>query len=120
MGDNTVFFSFDPNRFDQNPNVKHQKPEDMYPCDLDLLASVVQGIRQPVTVQLSTYSANNGNSQEKVFDAVSSGLKTCELEIVAKVNVDKQMMSLVLTRNIDRPDCFRSLTTRFQSWLHTF
>lgn len=111
-----VFFSFDPNMFDQNPNVNDRKPENMYPCDLEALASTLQGVSQPALMQLSTYSANNGNSQELVVKSVRSLLQPSGLKILAIVRVNKQMMSIVLGRNIEWPDSLRSLDRRFDAW----
>jgi hypothetical protein len=51
---------------------REQNPANMYPQDLELIASVSQGISQGIVVQLSTFAANDDNSQKDVVEEVSS------------------------------------------------
>jgi hypothetical protein len=111
-----VFFSFDPNMFNRN-TVATPKSENMYPADLEILVSAVQDMHQSVIVQLSTFNANDDNSQKDVSAAISAALEKCGLEIIAEVRVNGQMMSLVLTRNVEWKDSLHSLPERFESWL---
>ncbi len=79
-----VFFSFDPYMISHVP-VGCPKPANIYPDDLDLLAAAVARIPTGIVVQLSTYSTQNGNSQD---------------EATREVQPNLQMMSLVLTRGL--------------------
>lgn len=112
-----LLFSFDPYMFNARVDVKDQQPGNMYPQDLQHLASIVKRIPQGVVVQLSTYDANDGNFQEKVVECVDSSLRDCGLKIVAKAAVGEKMMSLVLTRSIQWSSCFGQLPDHFHSWL---
>ena len=111
-----VFFSFDPYMFNHH-SVTKPYPGNMYPEDLDILASAVQGIRQGTIVQLSTFCANARNPQRKVSAAIGSEFEKCGLRIIAKVRANGNMMSLVLTRNVDWNDSLRTLPERFNLWL---
>ena len=118
-----AFFSFDPYMFNRNV-VKDPKPGNMYPSDLNCVATAVQSISQGIIVQLSTYSVNNANSQEAVIESVRSGLKAAGLDIVATVRANGtsnglpwQMMSIVLGRGIAWADSLRTLESRFELWL---
>jgi hypothetical protein len=118
-----VFFSFDQYVISHVP-VGCPKPADMYPDDLDLLAAAVARIPRDTVVQLSTYSANNGNSQHEVTSEVQSRLSRAGLEVAAKVRPlrrdgqpNLQMMSLVLTRALPWASALRDLEIRFHSWL---
>jgi hypothetical protein len=115
LGD-LVFFSFDPDMFSRN-SVRNRNPRHMYREDLECFATAIQPISQSLVVQLSTYSAQNDNSQPDVIDVVRSSLKDSGLEIVATARADGNMMSLVLARGIEWSDSLRSFGARFDSWL---
>jgi hypothetical protein len=102
--------------FDRN-SVGDQNPRHIYRDDLKYFATAIQPISQSLVVQLSTYSAQNDNSQSDVIDVVLSCLKDSGLEIVATVRANGNMMSLVLARGIEWSDSLRSLSARFGSWL---
>jgi len=89
----------------------------MDPGDLDLLTATVDSIKGGVLVQLSTYSANNGNPQLAVTDVVTARLTRAGLQRLAEVRADGNMMSLVFGRNIDIAASGGALPRRFESWL---
>lgn len=118
-----VFFSFDPYMISHVP-VGCPKPANMYPDDLDLLAADVARIPTGIVVQLSTYSTQNGNSQDEVTREVQSRLSGAGLKVAAKVRPlrkdgqpNLQMMSLVLTRGLPWAGALQDLEARFHSWL---
>lgn len=111
-----VLVSFDPYMFNRH-DVAHPQPGNMYPGDVQLLATMLKQIPQGVIVQLSTYSANNGNAQNAVIESIREHLNGCGLEVVATPAPNGSMMSIVLTRNIPWSDSFRNLAPRFAAWL---
>jgi hypothetical protein len=111
-----VFFSFDPYMFDRH-TVKEARLGNMYPEDLALLVSTVRSMRHGVIVQLSTFNANNVNPQGKVSAAIASEFEKCGFKIIANVRANGNMMSVVLTRNVDWDDSLRALPDRFSLWL---
>jgi hypothetical protein len=118
-----TFFSFDPNMISHVP-VRNRESAIMYPDDLDLVAAAVARIPTDIVVQLSTYSTNNGNSQNKVTSAVQSRLDRAGLDIVATVRPltkkdrpRRDMMSIILTRGLRWAGTLRDLESRFHSWL---
>jgi len=113
-----AFFSFDPYMFNCEESKTHKtwNPGNMYPSDLICLADVLRRMPQRVIVQLSTYSANNANSQRKVIDEVRTRLAPAGLEVLVPVKANGNMMSLVLARNINWADSLRSLDSRFEDW----
>ena len=111
-----TFLSFDPDMFNRHGSKDIRK---MKPSDLDLVAAAVTPITGNVLIQLSTYDVNSGNSQEDVRDAIVSCLKGGGLELLAVVQTDRRMMSLVLG-NIGVPVLVSDiglLPGRFKSWL---
>lgn len=52
----------------------------------------------PVVLQLSTYSANNANSQDDVILSIEPIFNTAGLELAAIVRADGNMMSMVFSR----------------------
>jgi hypothetical protein len=113
-GDLTLI-SFDPYMFDQRG--PGQNPGNMVLSDLYLLNKAIEPITGSLVVQLSTYSANNGNRQADVIEVVTSGLSGSELELIATVRVDGNMMSLLFGRNLVPPAALTTLSDRFANWL---
>lgn len=111
-----VLFSFDPYMINRNP-VKQMDPSNIYRSDIEYIVAVANRIPQGVVVQISTYSANGDNSQKDVIAMVDTAIGSSDLEIVATVRADGQMMSLVLARAVEWSDSLRSLESRFEFWL---
>jgi hypothetical protein len=113
-----LFVSFDPYMFDRHGPGRTPKTGNMYPDDLDLLATAIAPATQSVIVQVSTYSANNDNAQQAVIETVRSRLASCGLEMTCVTRADGNMMSMVLTRRLAWVDSLRDLPSRFERWLH--
>lgn len=110
-----VFLSFDPYMFDRhgkgkNPNVGH-----MFPDDLELIKNAISRLDRSILLQLSSYSANNDNPQAAVMDVWKRALAP-ELEVIADVRANGNMMSAVFARNICRQEELKSIPKRFTSW----
>ena len=108
-----VFLSFDPYMF--NRHCRNNKPRNMYPEDLDLVGRKTSYYKA-VLLQLSTYSANDDNPQNKVVDCVQSRLKPYGFEQIAAVKTNGAMMSLIYQRGIDFINELASLELRFREW----
>ena len=70
----------------------------------------------PVVVQLSTYSANGKNPQNKVIESVNSALTPGRFQQAAVIRVNGSMMSLVYTREVEWADDLAGLPARFAEW----
>jgi hypothetical protein len=80
-----ILLSFDPYMVSRRRAANNPVAAHVYPEDLDCLSGVLDAVPDPLLIQISTYSANDGNSQEAVIDLLRSSLASSELEIVAVV-----------------------------------
>lgn len=112
-----TLISFDPNMYDRHGLPRNPKPENMYPCDLRVVADALNGIDGAAILQLSTYSANNANSQTQVLASVNAVLTGKGFDLAAQVVLDGNMMSLVYQRGIDWACKLKTLQARFRKWI---
>lgn len=112
-----VLLSFDPYMFDRNGPGSNPKPGNMYPTDLDLIGETTATLQGPLLLQLSTYSANNDNPQNKVVKLVKSRLERFGFDLVGVARADGNMMSIVLSRSAGWVHSLGSLPSRFDAWL---
>lgn len=108
--------SFDPYMFDRNGPPKKPNTGNMYPPDLELLASSVDD-SESIAIQLSTFSANNNNGQAAVIDTIDPILEAHGISRLAVVRADGNMMSLVYGRGLSWSAELGSLPQRFDAWL---
>jgi hypothetical protein len=88
----------------------------MWPRDIVRAgAAVLELEERPVVLQLSTYSANNGNSQDDVISTIEPIFTAVGLQLVAKVQADGNMMSMVFA-NRARSIRDSRLGQRFTMW----
>ena len=92
-------------------------PGNLYPCDLELTVRALDAVQGGVLVQLSTYSTQDGNSQEAVVSSVNAILAKGRLRPTTVVRLDGRMMSLVCAREIDWLAELADLPRRFRAWL---
>ena len=111
-----MFISFDPNIYDRNGPPKQPRPENMYPTDLKLVLDTVNELNGEILIQISTYSANNGNPQDKVAASLDNLLKEGRFTRAARIKTDGNMMSLVYTRDVVWAGKLKSLSDRFDNW----
>ena len=112
-----TLLSFDPYSYDPRPNVKSPSVGNLYPSDLKLTVDALDGVQGGILVQLSTYSARRGYSQEAIALSIKEIFAKGRLRRAAVVKVNESMMSLVYLRGID---CFaelEDLSERFGQWL---
>ena len=112
-----MFISFDPNMYDRNGPPKQPKHENMYPIDFKLVLNAVNDLCGGILIQISTYSANNDNAQDKVAASLDHILKDGRFTRAARINTDGNMMSLVYTRDVVWEEELKSLSDRFNKWL---
>lgn len=118
-GDALTYISFDPNMYDRNGPPERPKAENMYPPSLDTVLKAAKDIKAGILVQLSTYNANNDNSQRDVIPHIDGRMSGGDFERVAKTRVDGNMMSLIYARNVDWTKELATLGSRFTEWLNS-
>lgn len=93
--------SFDSYMFDRHGPGASSNPGNMWPSDIVRASAAVLELGPvPVVLQLSTYSANNANSQGDVISSVEPVFKAAGLALAAKIRADHSMMSLVFARSV--------------------
>ena len=107
--------SFDPTMYSRHPVVR-RRAGNLYRIDLGLAQYALGGIRGPIVIQLSTYTANGNNPQNKVIQSVNSVLTRGRFQQAAVVRAGGNMMSLVYTRDVDWADELAGLPARFEEW----
>lgn len=97
-----LYIEMDPYRYDsRDQNVrKTTDSATVYPEDLTLLARSLGAEQRPLLLQLSSFSAQNGNSPEVIEASVRAVLEPHSFVFRDRVAVDGQMVSFVLARNL--------------------
>ncbi len=114
MGIAAYLISFDPFMFDRHGPSAQPRPGNMWPSDILRIGTMVLDLAPaPVVLQLSTYSANNGNGQDNVIESINSILPRAGLERAATIRAAGNMMTLVFTREF--PD-LGPLDENFAKW----
>lgn len=110
--------SFDPYMFDRHGPPVRPKMGNMWPRDIVDVANVLgrEGEDAPISLQLSTYSANNRNKQQDVISTIEPLFAPAGLNLATVVRADGHMMSMVFTRNIPRV-ADAGLAPRFTGWI---
>ena len=109
--------SFDPYMYNKRREVRRPNPGILYPEDIERVMSAMGSLEGGILIQLSTYSTNDGNSQESVISSVNSILAAHGYKLLAVVRVDGRMMSLVYTRKVSWSHELATLANRFTEWL---
>jgi hypothetical protein len=112
--------SFDPYMFDRNGPPASRNQGNMYPIDLiRACAALIELPQHPALVQLSTFSANNRNSQHDVIKVIDPVLRAAGFARRAPVLADGHMMSLIFFRDVSHSAVSKvsKLRTRFRKWL---
>ena len=92
----------------------------MYPQDLRAIGESLQHIDGSVTIHLSTYTANGGNSQTDIVPLADDYLGGYGFCPVAMTRVNGHMMSLIYTRDVDWSHELKTLGERFTEWLSLY
>ena len=98
-----IYVEMDPTRFEHHHNVQYHDPAALYPVDLDTVtqafnASKKQG--RPIVIQISSYTANNGNPHHIVEEMISARLQEDNFQLLARVKANGNMISRVYGRNV--------------------
>ena len=109
--------AFDPYMYNKRRRVQHPNQGNLYPEDVKMAMRAMDRLEGGVLLQLSTYSANDGNSQGAVIASVNSVLASNGFTLLALVRVNWAMMSLVYARNVSWDAELENLPGRFAEWL---
>jgi len=85
----------------------------MYPGDLNIAMNSLKNVKGAILIQLSTYSANNDNPQNKVMETIDKNIAPHGFSRIAVVKADGNTMSLVYGRNLAWPDAFEVISESF-------
>ena len=105
---------FDPYMY--NRHRRKVKAGNLYPCDLEDAVCAMDGLYGNVLIQLSTYSAQDGNSQRDVVPSVSKILGASGFKLLEKMRVNGNMMSLVYARNVPWSTELANVLGGFDNW----
>ena len=111
-----MLFSFDPNMYNRHEPAKKSKHENMYPSDIKLVMDTVDDVYGKILIQISTYSANYKNAQDKVVASLDKLLKDGRFTRAVKISANGNMMSLIYTRDVVWAEELKSLSDRFNNW----
>lgn len=119
-GANAIFIEMDPMRFEHNPQpIGRADRAVLFAEDLELVVEAVQGIEQPVVVQISSFSANNNNPHHLTEPVIVEALARGGFVRMGRAEANGNMMSLVFGRNVGLWDGdAQPLAFRFSEWLH--
>ena len=109
--------TFDPYMYNKRRRVRHPNQGNLYPEDVKMAMRAMDRLEGGILLQLSTYSANDGNSQGAVIASVNSVLASNGFTLLAVVRVNGAMMSLVYARNVSWRAELTDLPGRFAEWL---
>lgn len=118
-----TYISFDPYMISNSVSAPHECPGYLYPSDLAVIGRTTGKLGGAVLMQLSTYSKGRSkeNSQSKVIQSADAVLTTLAgFSRAAVVKANREMMSLIYTRNVDWCRTLAELPTRFTEWLKPF
>ena len=90
--------SFDPYMF--NRHGPTPKRGNMWPDDLDIVINSISNFLGPTLIQLSTYTANNNNSQGKVRPIWDARFAASGFDVLASIRPNGNMMTAVFGRNL--------------------
>ncbi len=97
-----LYIEMDPYRYDSRRKGVRKQTDTatVYPEDLTLLTHIVDAEERPIILQLSSFSAQNGNSPRVIEASVRGVLEPCRFVFREIVAVDGQMLSLIFTRDV--------------------
>ena len=111
-----TFVSFDPDRYEMNPDLLN--PRRLGQEDLELALQALQGVNGGILIQVSTYNngPNNQNPQNQVIQAVDGILAGGEFSRVATIRTNRRMMSLVYAKKVEWAPRLEGLGQQFNAW----
>ena len=111
-----TMISFDPTKYSSKDSPDSRGATNLYRTDLGLTLYALGVVTGPIVIQLSTYTADGNNPQNKVIESVNSVLTRGQFQQAAVVREDENMMSLVYTREVDWAEDLAGLPDRFAEW----
>ena len=105
---------FDPNMY-YPQNVAKPRPWILYPKKLELAASAMESLEGGTLIQLSTYSAMDAPG-DAVIASVNQILVPNGFQLIARVRIDGNMMSLVYARNVSWAAELADILGGFDNW----
>jgi len=85
--------------------------------DLDVIGKTFSAVAGPILLQISSYSANNGNPHDVVEESISGVLARYGFDCRARVEADGNMISLMYTRKVSPSRTVLRLGEKFKKWL---
>ncbi len=114
-----LIIEMDPMRFEHHsPHECSRKDRAvLFPEDLDLTTTALSGLTIPVLVQISSFSANNGNSHQIVEQTTTARLRESGFTLLYRAMVGGQMLTLIYGRHADSLTPSPDFETAFATWL---
>ena len=113
--DALTYISFDPYMISRRD--MGEDSGSIYLCDLERIGCATTALDGAVLMQLSTYTANGGNTQEAITPLVDCILSQYGFHPAAMVRADGNMMSLIYTRKVGWTDKLNTIGQDFRCWL---
>jgi len=112
-----LYIEMDPMRYDSREigARKRSDPASLYPEDISLLLDVLKNEARPVVLQISSFSAQNGNSREVIERSLRGKLEPGGFFYRDQIYVNGQMTSFIFDRGIKLHS--GSLQPAFEDWL---
>lgn len=120
VGDaDVLLIEMDPMRFEHHaPNECSRNDRAvLFPEDVDLVRTSLGGLTLPVLLQMSSFSANNGNSHSIVQQTITTHLAGSGFDLLGRAMVGGQMISLIYGRGIRLLANSTELEDGFTAWL---
>lgn len=115
--DALTLVTFEPNMYNKRRECNTPKHYNIYPENVEQAMCAMRRLEGGVLIQLSTYSANDGNAQRNVIQSLREILEPNAFKLTAQVRVNGNMMSLVYARNVSWDAELTDLPGRFTEWL---
>lgn len=117
-----ILIELDPMRYEHHPPNQCSRNDGgvLFPEDIELILDAVEGLTVPIVLQISSFSANNGNSHEVVTDSIVRRLEPAGFIHENRIKVGGQMLCLFLSRGITLFHSSDAPETAFDEWLEGF
>ena len=107
--------SFDPYMYNRHQVAKPKKGN-LYPDDIERALRGMSSLEGGILIQLSTYYANDNNSQKDVISSLNAILEPSAFMLCGVVQVNKKMMPLVYAHHVSWSAELANLPDGFKKW----
>jgi hypothetical protein len=113
-----IYVEMDPMRFEGNPPAlaAHNDRAALYVEDVALVTAALNGLEIPVVVQISSFTANNGNRHDDTVAAIDGVMIPAGFSLEARVQPDGHKISLVYARGRTLWEDHEPLSEQFDHW----